>query len=251
MYSDSVASTIDIVIPVLNEAKTLEVQVEKLLDFVNDRKDLDIAFMVTIADNGSTDATLAIALEIARKFMNVRVVSVGSRGVGLALKSAWNTSKCDFVGYTDLDLATNLRHLIEVEAALLGSFDCVFGSRLLPESVVVGRSLKRTITSKIFNRVVRYALNTSISDGMCGFKFLKRELLPGIYQEGADSDGWFFCTEIAVAAESAGNRILEIPVFWKDDQESKVKIPSLTIEYLKDILKFRRRRGNLVAFKRV
>ena len=114
----------------------------------------------------------------------------------------------------------------------------------------MGRSMKRSITSKIFNRVVRYSLHTTISDGMCGFKFLKRDLLPGIYQEGADSDGWFFCTEIAVAAESAGYKILEMPVFWQDDQESKVKIPSLTIEYLKDILKFRKRRGNSVAFKR-
>ena len=241
LYSDAMVPTIDIVIPVLNESKTLESQILKLEKFLNSESELKFDCRLTIADNGSTDSTCEIAYKIASQFKNIRVLSVGDRGVGIALKSAWQSSECDYVGYMDLDFSTSLQHLVDVESAFLSNYDCAFGSRLLPESVVIGRSLKRSITSKVFNVAIRSALHSSLSDGMCGFKFLRRELLKDIFQMGADCDGWFFCTELAVAAQLSGHRILEIPVTWQDDAESKVRIPSLTLEYIRDIRKFRRR----------
>lgn len=233
--------SIDIVIPVLNESQTLEAQISKLEKFLEAQDELKFAYRLTIADNGSTDSTLEIANRIASQFQNIRVVSVGKRGVGLALKSAWSTSECDYVGYMDLDFSTNLQHLVDVEKFFLSNYDCVFGSRLLPESVVVGRSLKRSITSRVFNAIIRMTFHASLSDGMCGFKFLKQEKLKDIFQLGAGCDGWFFCTELVVAAQLAGYKILEVPVTWQDDAESKVRIPSLTLEYIEDILKFKKR----------
>lgn len=241
LYSNTMRSSIDIVIPVLNESQTLEVQISKLEKFLVDQVELKFTYQITIADNGSSDRTLEIAKRLALKFQNIRVVSVGERGVGLALKTAWQSSKCDYIGYMDLDFSTDIHHLIDVESLLLQNYDCVFGSRLLPKSIVIGRSFKRGVTSKIFNAIVRRIFHSTLSDGMCGFKFLKREKLNGIFQLGADCDGWFFCAEITVTAQLAGYKILEIPVTWQDDKESKVRIPSLTLEYIADILSFKKR----------
>lgn len=233
--------SMDIVIPVLNEAPTLEVQVTKLLHYVESHSEFTFEYRVTIADNGSTDSTLEIADNLARHSQKVRVVSVGRRGVGLALKEAWGTSAGEYIGYMDLDFSTDLKHLLDVEEKLRNGFDAVFGSRLLPTSVVLGRSLKRELTSKIFNRLIQVVFRSSLSDGMCGFKFFRRELLSDFSRIGADCDGWFYCTEITVAAQLAGSRIYELPISWHDDSASKVRIPSLTMEYLRDIRAFKRR----------
>lgn len=241
LYSYTVISSIDIVIPVLDESPTLEVQISKLRKFIKDESEPKFAYQITIADNGSRDNTLEIARRLAEKFQDIRVVSVGKRGVGLALKAAWESSRCDYVGYMDLDFSTDIHHLRDLESAIHKNYDCIFGSRLLPKSLVAGRSFKRGVTSKVFNAIVRLTFNSTLSDGMCGFKFLKRENLKNIFAFGADCDGWFFCTEVTIAAQLAGYKILEIPVIWHDDKKSKVRIPSLTLEYIVDILKFRRR----------
>ncbi|MCD1213309.1 hypothetical protein B4946_18900 [Vibrio cholerae] len=52
-------------------------------------------------------------------------------------------------------------------------------------------------------------------------------------QNGASSDGWFFCTELLVVSEKMKKNLVELPVKWTDDEESKVKIIPLAIEYLK------------------
>lgn len=233
--------SLDIVIPVLNEAETLENQISKLARFIENHDELTFKYQITIADNGSSDSTLDLASEIKETPTSVRVLSVAKPGVGLALKEAWRTSTCDYVGYMDLDFSTDLSHLIEMERRFREGYKFVFGSRLLPESIVTGRGFKREITTRVFNALIRRIFHSSISDGMCGFKFFKRELIEDLFRVGADCDGWFYCTEITVAAQLTESRIFEMPVTWRDDAESKVRIPSLTIEYLGDILKFKKR----------
>lgn len=232
-------SSVDIAIPVLNESSTLREQILHLLRFLELRGKSNVHYTITIADNGSSDSTLQIARKLAEDEKDVRVVSVGVPGVGLALKEAWSSSKCEYVGYMDLDFSTDLLHLLDVQEILDKEFDCIFGSRLLPGSLVTGRTRKREITSKCFNRLLKLSCQTSLSDAMCGFKFLKREKLNQLFSFGATSNGWFFCTELTLAAQLAELQIFELPVRWADTPESKVKIPSLTLQYIRDIIKFK------------
>lgn len=235
--------------PVLNEENSLEKQITKLLEFIENQTESNFSVQVTIADNGSNDTTLDVARNLADRFQNVKVVSVPSKGVGLALKTAWKESKCDFLGYLDLDLSTDLSHLGDVEKLFNEGYECVFGSRLLAESIVSGRSLRRTVTSIVFNKVIQGTFNSKISDGMCGFKFMSRNLAVKLMKSGAECDGWFFCTELTVVAQILGCKFSEIPIKWVDDKNSKVKIPSLTYEYIQDIFKLKKRIGKISLSK--
>jgi glycosyltransferase involved in cell wall biosynthesis len=241
LYNWFMRPSVELVIPVLNESQTLEIQIQKLEKYLEAQTNLQFSYRITIADNGSTDSTLSIARSLADRFQNIDVSSVDSRGVGLALKTAWQNSDCDFVGYIDLDFSTDLKHLRDVETLFISGYECIFGSRLLAGSVVSGRSLKRSVTSKVFNRLIRRVFNSTLSDGMCGFKFVKKDQLSKILQNGAECDGWFFCTELTVIAQQVGCKIIEIPVKWDDDRNSKVKIPSLTYEYISDIIRLKKR----------
>lgn len=225
--------TLEITIPVLNEEATLEVQIKKIICYINELE-TGKKISVVISDNGSTDNTEAISTTLVDEFKGqVQYIKIGQRGVGLALKTAWSQSKADVVGYMDLDLATDIKHIKQMIAAFDDNdCDLVYGSRLHKNALVEGRSLKREITSRTFNQVVKAYLGIKFSDGMCGFKFLKREHVEPLIKLGARSDGWFFCTELLTVAEWQGQSLYELPVHWTDDPNSKVNIKNLTKEYL-------------------
>lgn len=235
--------SLDLVIPVLNEEETLEKNIKLMLNYIQTSK-FPLKTKIIIADNGSIDQTQNIGQALAKDFPDqIKYIKVHSRGVGLALKEAWLMAQSDFVGYMDLDLATDINHLKEVAAALLDKrYDFVYGTRLHEASNVQNRTLKREITSRVFNFVLKTYLRVGFSDGMCGFKFLKTQHVKNIVAHGAQSNGWFFCTEILVVSEWIGLKIYELPVKWTDDPNSKVNIKKLTIEYLKSMYQLKQKR---------
>ena len=232
---------IDIAIPVYNEEATIDSQIRKLHKVLSAQQNEGIQFKILIADNGSTDRTKQIAESLAASMDLVSLVSLDQKGVGRALKNAWRNSDADIVGYMDLDLATDLIHIKEVILAFSqDESDVINASRLLPSSKVLNRKVSRTISSRGLNYILRLIFRTRISDAMCGFKFIKRNVLEMALVNGASSNGWFFATQFLLVAEMMGFRVKEIPVTWIDDGNSKVKIASLSKQYLFEIIELRR-----------
>lgn len=236
--------TFDVTIPVLNEEETLDRQVRILRGFLLQHFPQPGQWRIVIAYNGSTDNTRHIAAALCDEFPDVQLVKVPEKGVGLALKTSWQQSRADIVGYMDLDLATDLKHFIQAYNALATEgFDLVYGTRLHKRSRVVGRTLKREITSRVFNFIAKNYLGTRFSDGMCGFKWLLRRHVEPLMDGGAVSNGWFFSTELLAIAEWKGLKICELPVHWTDDTTgSKVNIPRLAKQYLQAMRVLRRKK---------
>ncbi len=229
--------TFDITIPVLNEEETLERNVRILHAFILEKFPDTSLWKIIIADNGSTDKTTAIAKKLGTELKEVKLVSVPERGVGLALNTSWSQSEADIVGYMDLDLATDLPHFIEAYDAIANNdFDIVYATRLHKNSQVINRPLKREISSRVFNWLVKFYLGTHFSDGQCGFKWLKRSVFPQLQENGVRDNGWFFSTELITVSEWLGLRIFELPVKWTDDVSStKVKVIPLAKRYIKNM----------------
>jgi glycosyltransferase involved in cell wall biosynthesis len=237
--------TFEVTIPVLNEEQTLVKQVRILHDFlVENFPDIN-QWNIVIADNGSTDNTPHLAAAMGDEFPEIRLVKVPEKGVGLALKTSWTQSKADIVGYMDLDLATDLQHFIQAYNALATEdFDIVYGTRLHKKSKVVGRTFKREVTSRIFNSLLKTYLGVKFTDGMCGFKWLKREHVAPLIEAGAKSNGWFFSTELLTISEWKNLKICELPVKWTDDAaNSKVNIPKLANQYIAAMKVLKGRKG--------
>ena len=231
---------IEITLPVLNEERTLETQVRKLYNYLLKEFPPDPDWKIVIADNGSTDNTRDLGEKLAAEYEQVKYIRVEEKGVGPALQSSWGQSTADIVGYMDLDLATNLKHFPEALRALASGHDLVYASRLVKGAVIRERKPIREFSSRVFNLIARNYLGVHFSDGMCGFKFMKREVFKKLYEGGARSKTWFFSAELLAVAEWQGYKIYELPVEWTDSPESHVKILPLAVQYLKAMKKLRR-----------
>jgi glycosyltransferase involved in cell wall biosynthesis len=227
---------IDIVVPVYNEDAGLERSIRRLHAFLAAEMPFD--WRIVIADNASTDATLAIARALTFELPNTTVLHLGQKGRGRALRAAWTASDADVLCYMDVDLSTDLRALLPLVSALVsGHSEVAIGSRLAQGARVV-RGPKRELISRCYNRLLRVGLRARFSDAQCGFKAMRadaaRALLPEIQDEG-----WFFDTELLVLAQRRGLRIHEVAVDWVDDPDSRVDIVSTAVGDLRGVLRLR------------
>jgi glycosyltransferase involved in cell wall biosynthesis len=223
---------VDIVVPVCDEAATVERSIRRLHRFLS--AEFPFSWRIVVADNGSTDATPALAAGLARELPRVDVVSAERRGRGLALRTAWSASRARVVAYMDVDLSTDLRALLPLVAPLLsGHSDVAIGTRLARGARVV-RGPRREVISRAYNALLRTALRARFSDAQCGFKAVRADALPALLGDVRD-DGWFFDTELLVCAQRRGLRIHEVPVDWIDDADSRVAIVRTAAEDLRGI----------------
>lgn len=233
----SLTPSVDIVIPVLNEAHVLRGSVETVLGFC--RAQLPYQWQIVIVDNGSNDGTQNVAKELVAEHSEVQFIYLQQRGRGRALRHAWLQSKADVVCYMDVDLSTKLVHLRElVDSVASGGYAVATGSRLMRASRTT-RSFKREVVSRIYNLVVKAVLLTRFSDAQCGFKAVSRKAVEEIVPQIEDQS-WFFDTELLVLAEKQGYTIKDIPVEWIEDDDSRVKIIKTGWDDLKGIARLRR-----------
>ena len=223
---------IDIVVPVYNEEVALEDSVRRLHAFLS--IELPYAWRIVIADNASTDATLAVARALAVELDHVTVLHLEHKGRGRALRAAWTLSDADVLGYMDVDLSTDLRALLPLVSPLVcGHSEVAIGSRLTAGARVV-RGAKREVISRCYNRLLRWALRARFSDAQCGFKAIRADaacrLLPDVQDQG-----WFFDTELLILAQRRGLRIHEVAVDWIDDPDSRVDIVSTALTDLRGV----------------
>lgn len=143
-------------------------------------------------------------------------------GRGRALNRAFKASHGEILGYIDVDLATDMKHLRELVQYIRDGYDFATGSRMLPESNVK-RPFKRGFASKGFNFLTRLLLGSKLHDHQCGFKSFKREALFKLLDEVKDAH-WFWDTELFVRAQRAGYKVREFPVEWRHGGATKVDL---------------------------
>src|SRR6516165_11695748 len=164
---------VDIVVPVRNEERDLAPSIRRLVGYL--RESFPFTTRITIADNGSTDATWAIADRLARELPEVRAVHMEQPGRGRALRAIWSQSEAEVLAYMDVDLSTDLNALLPLVAPLLsGHSDLAIGTRLDPGAQVT-RSAKRELISRAYNGLLRLFLRASFSDAQCGFKAIRTD----------------------------------------------------------------------------
>jgi glycosyltransferase involved in cell wall biosynthesis len=210
-----------LIIPAFNEEEKIEKNINKVVSFL--RNNLD-EFEVIITENGSTDNTFIIALQVAEKNPCVKVIHIKESGRGRALREAFKqASSPDIVGYIDADLPFDLQDYLNALKKLVeNKADLVIGSRNMV-GAYVKRPLIRSFLSKIFNFSIKILLGLNVNDSQCGLKILRKEKFL-LITDKIRNNNWFFDTELIFWFHLSGYLIKEVPVHCNMTSSTKVKI---------------------------
>lgn len=229
---------LNILFPVYNERLRLKQGICRTVDFMDTW--MKGCYELTIVDNASTDETPKIAANLCRKYAQVHYKRLKEKGVGVAFRAGVSDNKALIVGYMDVDLSTDLRHLKQVWKIFRTNPDVeiVNGSRWNKRSHTYGRKWYRIITSHGLTVLLKISLGLEASDAICGFKFFRQETVQSLISEaGSEENGWFYIIELLLRAERKGVKVMELPVHWQDDYHSTVNVWMQMTNYCTQIVK--------------
>lgn len=208
---------LSIVMPCLNEARTVARCVEKALRTM---RELGIRGEVVVSDNGSTDGSVELA-----ERAGARVVHQPLKGYGNALRKGFAEARGRFVIMGDCDDSydfTDLRRFVET---LRRGADVVMGNRFRGE-IKPGAMpwLHRWIGNPGLSYFVNMLYRTDVGDVYCGMRGFRRDALPlmNLLMPGME-----LAPEMVVKSTLAGLRIEEIPItLWPDGRDRKPHLRS-------------------------
>lgn len=226
---------INIIFPVLNERLRLEKGIRTTVEYLASIGFKD--YRITVIDNGSTDETPQIAKRLCQEYGRVFYERISEKGVGAAFRRGVALNQCEIVGYMDIDLSADIKHLGEAIALFAQdeTLQYVNGTRFSRASKTQGRKWYRKITSQGLLILLKLLFRMKCTDAICGFTFLRREAAEELVAVSGQENGWFYMIEFLLRAERRGMNILDYPVEWKEDYNTTVKLFQTIGNYLVQI----------------
>ena len=232
---------LSIVIPAYNEENRLPNTLEQVFHFLAKQP---FASEILVVENGSDDRTFEIAQQFADRLQNVRVLRSEQRGKGLAIQHGVMAAVGEYVFMCDADLSMPVEEISKFIPPQLENVDIAIASREAPGSIRYNEPYYRHFTGRVFNTLIRFLVLPGLQDTQCGFKCMRaqvaREIFP--YQT---LTGWAFDVELLYIARLHEYRIVEIPIDWYFNADSKISVLRDSLRMFLDLLRIRRnaRRG--------
>jgi dolichyl-phosphate beta-glucosyltransferase len=233
------AIDLSLVIPAYNEAGRLPATLAGLRTFLATRP---WRCEVVVADDGSTDATVAVAEAASAPGFPVRVVSLGTnQGKGAAVKRGMAEARGAFVAFVDADLPYAFDAFDVAMQRLAGRADLVIGGRDLPgSSEVRGYTWVRRLSGEVYSLLVNRLAVRAIPDTQCGFKWFRRGIAQELFKQ-VTLAGFAFDVELLVLAQRRGLCIDRIPVRLTHSQDSRMRLLRDSARMFRDLLRINRR----------
>lgn len=234
---------LSIVIPAYNEEYNLRTGVlDSVYDYLNDQK---YSWEILFVDDGSTDKTINIAEDFAKKHPNFQVIGEPHRGKGGTVIAGILKAQGEVILFTDTDQATPIDQIEKILPKFKQGFDIVIGSRAGRE----GAPLIRKIMAYGFSVLRNLILRLPYKDTQCGFKAFKSDAAKKIFGKlaifkkenatGGASVSAGFDLEVLYVARKLGYRVAEVPVDWHHKEGTKVDPIKDSLEGLRDLVQVR------------
>ncbi|MGQ9524805.1 MAG: dolichyl-phosphate beta-glucosyltransferase [Armatimonadota bacterium] len=227
---------LSVVIPAYNEERRLPRSLEAIWAFV---KCQPYTWEIVISDDGSRDATVKIARQFGEG-KPVRILSDGeNRGKGWAVRRGMLSARGHNVLFTDADLATPIEEVGKLLAAREEGYDVAIASRGLRDSVLeVREPWYRELLGRAGNILIQAVAVPGIWDTQCGFKLFSREACRDVFSRSV-IDSICLDVELLFLARRMGYRIKEVPVRWRHDPDSRMRLVRESYRMLRDLARLR------------
>jgi dolichyl-phosphate beta-glucosyltransferase len=236
--------SLSLIIPAYNEAKRLPRTFELLRTAQTDGVFSAFELQeILIIDDGSRDATAAVSDEARASLPLIRVIRVQpNQGKGNAIHEGLRQAQSDWCLVADADSATPWDQLLRLWNSLQSATppaQVAIGSRDLPESnVLTNQSWIREHMGKTFNLIVRFITGLPFRDTQCGFKLIHRHSIEKFLPE-LKIKRFAWDVEFLMFCNSSNLRIIEVPVTWAHQEESRVNAIKDSFEMLVRVIQLR------------
>lgn len=169
-HNDDIEIDLSVVIPCLNEEKTVGICVDKCNKVF---EDLGIAGEVIVSDNGSTDNSVNIA-----QCRGAKVVHCKEKGYSNAVRFGFRNAKGKYILMGDADNTYDFLEIPKYWSVLDDTIDMVIGTRLkghIEEGAML--FLHRYLGTPVLTTILNILYGTKISDIFCGMQLIKKESL--------------------------------------------------------------------------
>ena len=192
-----------VVIPIYNEEEIIKESTNAIFAICN-RTGLN--FEIIFSENGSTDNTIKMAEELAKKYPEIKIISNPDPNYGSALKAGFELAKNDLVISFDIDYySESFLH----EALILDKkYSAITASKRL-QSSEDGRRFVRRLATNFFVILLKTLFGTKLSDTH-GMKAVKKDAIKQFVPQVVSTQD-IFDTELLIRIEKNGGKIKEIP----------------------------------------
>lgn len=213
---------LSLIIPAFNEEDRIENSLDHILSFFQSQP---YTSEVIIVDDGSQDRTAELVQRRCGEHPGVTVYrQARNRGKGEAVKRGMLLGKGKYIFFSDADLSVPIEMLPVFLTHLENHYDLTIGTRQKSGAMIeVRQPVYRELMGKMYTRLSNWILGLQVSDVTCGFKGFRREAARELFSRQRLRN-WSFDAEILYLARLKGYRIQEIPVRWRDDRATKVRL---------------------------
>jgi glycosyltransferase involved in cell wall biosynthesis len=199
--AEDAALELTVLMPCLNEARTLGACIEQAQGFLHRS---GVRGEVLIADNGSTDGSQALA-----QGLGARVIQVRERGYGAALRAGIDAAQGRFVIMGDSDQSYDFLNLEPYVQALRAGSELVVGNRfrggIAPGAMPL---LHRYLGNPVLSFLGRRFFGGPLRDFHCGLRGFDKAAIQALYLV---TPGMEFASEMIVKSLQAQLRVAEVP----------------------------------------
>ncbi len=227
---------LSIIIPAYNEENRLPNTLEQVFDFSLRQ---NYASEVLIAENGSSDRTFEVAQDYANSNPHCFAFQTTARGKGLAVREGMIRAVGQYRFMCDADLSMPIAEINRFMPPDLDDFDIAIASREAPGSVRYNEPGYRHWGGRGTNLLIRLLALPGLHDTQCGFKMFRSDLVEDIFPYQTIMN-WSFDIELLYIARLRGFRIIEVPIPWYFNAETKLNPIRDAINMVLDILTIRR-----------
>ena len=149
----------------------------------------------------------------------------------------------EFILYTDVGNIIPFNYVLNgIDSLKNNKAEIANGSRKLPDSIILKeQGADRIIASKYFNWLIRISLNipSYLTDTQCGFKIYRNKIGKKLFSL-LETNGFLFELEIILRAIELDYKVIEFPVEWRCDRDSRINIFNTAPKIISEIISLRK-----------
>ena len=227
---------LSIILPAHNEEKRLPETLDKVADFLSQQS---YSSEVVVVENGSQDRTLEIARSFMGRMPYLHVLHEDQSGKGRAVRRGVLEASGDYRFFCDVDFSMPVSEINRFIPPAVRQVDVTIASREAPGAVRYNEPAMRHLAGRIFNTLVKVAALPGLQDTQCGFKCFRAPVAEEVFRRQTMM-GWSFDVEVLFIAQLRGYKIIEVPIPWYYNSQSRIRMLTDSWRMTLDIIAIRR-----------